>query len=724
MDRAKPISARTNALSNFAGISVNTTGGGWLRFESSQSPATAFTITVNSGGRLDSYGTRTYGANLGLHLNGGILEANASAASTATWNGPVQVSGAASVVANRRIDFFGAVSGTGTITKTGGDVLNFRGGVSSLGGLTINAGRVRFEGTGFGAWTGPITVSTGGILSPWASHSTAANINLNGGTLSIENSGTATYSGNVTVNNASVIDAGINLGVALGVTLGGSISGSANLTVSGGGTTTLTGNNSSYSGGIAVNAGTLLVSNTSGSGTGSGPVNLSNAGTTLSGTGTIGGTLTANGGTIVAPGATAAGGTIGTLTVGNLVLQNGATYQADVASATSNDRIKATGTVSIVSGANLVASGSLVTPSGGRLITLISNGSGAAVGGTFTSLPEGTLVSTIGGDNLAISYVGGAGNDVVLYNRANGVAVTDGTANADVFELRRKGTGVAGDVVQLLAGFVPVDTRPLSAVGSGWTVNAGDGADSLLVNYGHSGGFFNVPVNFNGEGPASSSSPDDVLAIAGGTFTTVTHDYTLPASGTTQKGTITYTTSSLGSDVITYTGVGSVNMAASTDTDPSTPAPPEPGLSVIGSLTFTLPGTGDLAALEDDGAANTVSQIRSLAASPTFAATMFPRAAVIVNMGGDSGLLRVTLPDLNHSLTINGQAGTDAVNFSGISNLTALAVNVSGAISDNSGTTLAVSGQASLTGSSITLGDSLAPTRPTSAVSRSTSPAP
>ena len=136
-----------------------------------------------------------------------------------------------------------------------------------------------------------------------------------------------------------------------------------------------------------------------------------------------------------------------------------------------------------------------------------------------------------------------------------------------------------------------VDSRPVLAVSS-WTINADTGADSLLVNYGFSGGFFSVPVFFNGQAPAVGTSPDDTLAIAGGTFTAVTHDYTLPAAGDAQKGTLTYTTASSGSGVITYTGVATVNMAAATDTDPATPPPPEPGLSTIASLTFQLPGTG------------------------------------------------------------------------------------------------------------------------------------
>ncbi len=264
-------------------------------------------------------------------------------------------------------------------------------------------------------------------------------------------------------------------------------------------------------------------------------------------------------------------------------------------------------------------------------------------------------------------------------------------------------------MAQLLLNGTVVDSRSISFV-SDWTINAAAGADSLLVNYGFTGGFFSFSVNFNGEDPALAALSDDMLAIAGGVFTTVTHDFTTPALAATQKGTLTYTTAASGTGVITYTGVASVNMAADTDTDPTTSS--EPGRSTIADLVFKLPGARDLALLSDDGVAGTdVSQLHSQASTPTFAATLLatPSNSLTVYMGDDDGALTVgSAADLTMALVINGQAGAnDTVTFQGTVNPSALTVTVSGAIADQPGTTLNVAGLAQFDAgaSAITLGD-------------------
>ena len=89
------------------------------------------------------------------------------------------------------------------------------------------------------------------------------------------------------------------------------------LTKIGAGTLTLTAANT-YKGTTVVNAGTLLVNNTTGSGTGTGSVLVSSI---LGGTGVIGGAVTVNGGGTLAPGANG----IGTLTINNALSLSGNT---------------------------------------------------------------------------------------------------------------------------------------------------------------------------------------------------------------------------------------------------------------------------------------------------------------------------------------------------------------------------------------------------------------
>ena len=123
---------------------------------------------------------------------------------------------------------------------------------------------------------------------------------------------------------------------------GGAISGSGSVTKSGAGAVTLTGDNS-YSAGTTINAGTLLINNTTGSGTGSGAVTVNSAGA-LGGNGAVGGAVTVNAGGALAPGASLA--SVGTLTIngdlnfaGNLTIE----LNKSLSPAPSNDVVVVTG---------------------------------------------------------------------------------------------------------------------------------------------------------------------------------------------------------------------------------------------------------------------------------------------------------------------------------------------------------------------------------------------
>ena len=224
---------------------------------------------------------------------------------------------------------------------------------------------------------------------------------------SLEGEGTVTLGGHALIigsNNLSTIFSGlIQDGTGIGA-----------IAKIGTGTLTLTGANT-YTGGTTVSSGILFVSNISGSGTGTGAVNV-NA-DTLGGSGIIAGAVTV--GTNSGTGAFLAPSKgikkPATLTIqGALTLNDDSTYlyKLDTKRAKA-DEVIANG-VGIDSGAKFS-----LRPSGnnalstGQVFTVISNTSANPIVGTFHNLADDAVV-TVNGSNLQASYTGGDGNDLTL----------------------------------------------------------------------------------------------------------------------------------------------------------------------------------------------------------------------------------------------------------------------------------------------------------------------
>ena len=184
------------------------------------------------------------------------------------------------------------------------------------------------------------------------------------------------------------------------------------LTKVGSGSLELSGVNT-YTGGTTVSAGTLIVSNTTGSATGTGAVSV-NAGT-LGGSGIISGAVTVNSGAFLAP----AHGTKtqSTLTVQSpLTFNSGSTYTYTFKAKgkqAKTDKVIANG-VTINGGANVTIQGTTKgSLKAGTAYTLISNTSANPISGTFSNLADGAIVN-VNGNNLQASYEGGDGNDLTL----------------------------------------------------------------------------------------------------------------------------------------------------------------------------------------------------------------------------------------------------------------------------------------------------------------------
>ena len=242
--------------------------------------------TTVSGGCLQLSSTATFGDGSGtLNWSGGAL---ALSATRDTTNGvipnPIQMS------ANTTIqNTTNAGSGTRNL-PFGTDSIQTSGGTLTIRNIALansNTMNLRLQGSGFN-FSRPITFDK----------SVAADPDNNPVQLDCYNTnGTQVLSGVISGHGR----------IRRGVVFGGAT-----------GTTILTGNNQ-YSGGTTVIAGTLLVNNNPGSGTGSGDVVVSDSGV-LGGTGAIAGAVLCS--STISPGAN-----VGSLTVGNgLDLSGGGTY--------------------------------------------------------------------------------------------------------------------------------------------------------------------------------------------------------------------------------------------------------------------------------------------------------------------------------------------------------------------------------------------------------------
>ena len=169
-----------------------------------------------------------------------------------------------------------------------------------------------------------------------------------------------------------------------------------------------------YTGGTTIEGGKLVVNNRTGSGTGSGAVQV-NAGI-LAGRGTIAGAVivgTGSGaGAALAPGRR--GAKADTLTIqGALTFQLDSTYKFELKSSTATaDKVVANGVT--INGAlfSFTDLGSAVLPTG-TVFTVIDNTAATPIAGTFANLADGSMF-TANGNNFRASYEGGDGNDLTL----------------------------------------------------------------------------------------------------------------------------------------------------------------------------------------------------------------------------------------------------------------------------------------------------------------------
>ncbi|MBA3832268.1 MAG: autotransporter-associated beta strand repeat-containing protein [Chthoniobacterales bacterium] len=310
-------------------------------------------------------------------------------------------------------------AGDATFIINGGTVRDASGGVMAFfQDATAGSAKVRANGGAAGGAGGSIQFndkSDGGLARLTLSGNGNLDIGNHGTGLttvgSIQGDGLVFLGGRalaVGSNNRSTTFSGVIQDGGISQGTGGSLTkiGTATLKLSGANT---------YTGGTTVSEGALTIGNTTGSGTGSGPVQVNSG--TLTGPGIIAGAVTIGSGSgtgaLLAPRRGEAQPTA-------LTVQASLTYKADATylcrlstQRAKSDEVIANG-VAIESGAQftLQVAGRKRLPAG-TTFTLISNTSANPIAGAFANLPDGSTLSA-GPNTLQVSYTGGDGNDLTL----------------------------------------------------------------------------------------------------------------------------------------------------------------------------------------------------------------------------------------------------------------------------------------------------------------------
>jgi autotransporter-associated beta strand protein len=523
----------SSSLTGTGGISLD--AGTTLTVAAGKTVTEASTLVFSGASLFTKAGTGT------LVLNG----VNTYTGGTSVAAGLVQVNNAASFGNGGTVQLIGSMESTAAHSDAhsfalGGGSITTTGGALTLSGILVGGALIKLGASDLilsgvsNTFTGGVTLTAGNLLY-------AADGSLGGAQSSVAMAGGTTLAATAALTNTHSISLGgaVSIGDAFATTYSGVISGAGPLTKVGTGELVLAGHNT-FSGTIALNAGTLTVGRNDALGsttgvtlasgttlsitsdatsstniTASGPTGIITvaAGITFSDTGTtaITGTLTKAGTGTLILGATT-GGTLA-VTAGIVQLNAGGGTEA-VTVASGGTLVSVDG----ISGALTVASGGVVAP--GRA----SGGSGQLDTGNFTLASGGTFTVDL-----------------------NGSTATSGYDHIDV-------TGTVN-----LAGSLAVNVGYTAAVGDVFTILDNDGVD-----------------------------------LISGTFAGYAEGATVSANGLTFR--ISYVGGTNSNDV-TLTTLTSITPTPTTPTTPTTPVTPPtpvtPGAAFIGTSGNDVANGGD-----------------------------------------------------------------------------------------------------------------------------------
>ena len=604
-------------------------------------------------------GTATFAA--AVTMTGGTV---AVSGGTLTNNGAIGGAGSLAVSGS------GTANGTGSITVTGNVVLDGAGTASLAGdGRTITVGGDWDETGGavfqpasgtviFGGTAPGVTTAGGNFfdLTVNGAATLASAIDVNGsvqigaaGTLAAAGrqinvagnwnrtgTGVFTPSGNTVVfdgagsivNNETLFS---NVTVSAGARTSGAGFSAANLTVNGtgslaatagfnvSGTTTVSGGSIATSAAGSASTGVLTLSGGSFANgrpltVVTGNLGISNAGSTLSGAGTVGIT---NGNLVVSAGAFNAGGAVtiasgnaqfsgGTSTVAGAVNLNGgasAGLQVSGGTATFAAAVTLTGGTVAVSGTGILTNNGALTGAGSLAVSGgTANGTGNVTVAGNVTIGGGTLVGTgrtinVGGDWDESGTFTSAGSGIVNFTgTAPGV-----TATSAFYNFRVNGTvtlaspiTVAG-AMQIQSGLLDVSaSNHQISVALNWNRSGGsfdarsgtvvfDGAGSILNNESQ---FNNVTVSAGARTSGAGFSAANLTVSGTGALTT-TAGFTVSGATTVSGGTLTATTGgTVSSGSLTLSG-GDVTVTAPAALNVS-------GAVAVSSAASVYTGTGNV----------------------------------------------------------------------------------------------------------------------------------
>ncbi|MBW5824972.1 autotransporter outer membrane beta-barrel domain-containing protein [Yersinia kristensenii] len=433
----------------------------------------------------------------GTTINAGTLQIG-NGGTTGSVVGDITNNSALSFNRSNALTYGGVISGSGSLVKTGNDVLTLTGDNTFTGATTISAGTLQIGNGGTsGSVVGDIinnsalsfnrsdALTYGGVISGSGSLVKAGNdvltltadntftgdTTISAGTLQVGNGGTTgAMTGNI-INNSAL---SFNRSDAL--TYSGVISGSGSLSQAGNDVLALTGDNT-YAGGTTISAGTLQIGN--GGTTGSVAGNIINNSTlvfnrsdaltydgVISGSGSLNqaaiGVLTLTGDN------TFTGGT--TISAGTLQIGNGGTTGSVAGDIVNNSALSFNRSDALTYSGVISGSGSL-SQAGNDVLTL--TGDNTYAGGTTISagtlqIGNGGTTGSVAGDiinNSALSFnrsdalaYGGvifgsgsvvkAGNDVLTLT-GNNTFTGDTTISAGTLQIGNGGTtgAIAGNII-------------------------------------------------------------------------------------------------------------------------------------------------------------------------------------------------------------------------------------------------------------------------------------